>query len=85
MYRFSEEKINRWIDNFDTSFKALLVYGARQVGKTYTIRKVLKNRGQDFFEINLFENPEILKALKGCESTKDIIKIIELYSFRKNR
>ena len=38
MKRKYEDKIQNWID---TSDKALLIYGARQVGKTYLIREML--------------------------------------------
>lgn len=47
MYRKYEERIQNWIDN---SKKALLIYGARQVGKTYLIRKMLKKNGISYFE-----------------------------------
>ena len=40
MYRKIEEKIEKWIHS---SRNALLITGARQVGKTYIIRNTLKN------------------------------------------
>ena len=38
MKRQYEDKIQNWIND---SKKALLIYGARQVGKTYLIREML--------------------------------------------
>ena len=45
-----EKSIIDWIHN-DT--KALLIDGARQVGKTYIIRRVLENEGCQYIEFNL--------------------------------
>ena len=36
--------------------KALLVTGARQVGKTYIIREFLKEHSRQYIEFNLYEN-----------------------------
>lgn len=53
--------INRKIENRIRDFykkdkKALLITGARQVGKTYIIREVGKADFESFIEINLLEN-----------------------------
>ena len=53
--------INRKIENRIREFykkdkKALLITGARQVGKTYIIREVGKADFESFIEINLLEN-----------------------------
>ncbi len=50
MYRKYEERIQRWIDK---SNKSLLIYGARQVGKTYLIREMLKKNDVAFCDYNL--------------------------------
>lgn len=36
--------------------KALLITGARQVGKTYIIRQFLKENFNSYVEFNLYEN-----------------------------
>lgn len=48
MKRKYENKIQNWIDSSD---KALLIYGARQVGKTYLIREMLNRNNISYFEI----------------------------------
>lgn len=48
--------------------KSLLIEGARQVGKTTTIRKVLTETNTDFTEINLLDNPNFLKVLEHIEN-----------------
>ena len=55
-------------DWYYNSGKALLVTGARQVGKTHLIRSVLAEMQCDFVEINLIETPAavmIAPALAG--------------------
>ena len=47
-------KILHFIQN--PTKKALLVTGARQVGKTFLIRELLKQEKCDFIEINFLEN-----------------------------
>ncbi len=77
MKRQCEEKIQKWID---TSSKALLIYGARQVGKTYLIREMLHRNGISFFEVNFQEREDILKVLSGLNSAEDISTKLALYS-----
>ena len=45
-----EKDIMHWIEG---SNQALLVYGVRQAGKTFIIRKCLKAAGCDFIEFNI--------------------------------
>ena len=76
-----ENAIRRWIAESD---KALLVSGARQVGKTYTIRQCLKDCGADYLEINLIDRPEIIPLLEKSQSVDDLIvniSAITNYSF----
>ena len=61
MKRQYEDKIQNWINN---SKKALLIYGARQVGKTYLIREMLKKNKISYFEVNFQEREDILNALE---------------------
>ena len=68
--RKAEEAIKNWIQHSD---KTLLVSGARQVGKTYTIRKCLRDEGKNYLEINLIENPEIIPLLEKSMSVDDFI------------
>jgi len=72
-----EEQINKWIDD---SEKALLVSGVRQAGKTYIIRKCLKNKGCDFVEFNLINQPEVVRIIAGSTSVDDLILKLSLYT-----
>ena len=62
LYRKAETEINKWIKDMDC---ALLVTGARQVGKTYIIRECLKNSGYDVLEINLVKQPQYLNIFNS--------------------
>ena len=77
MKRIIEKELNEWLIN---DKKALLVEGARQVGKTYIIRQVLKDNNKNYFEINLIDRPDILKSIKTIDNINDLIERIELYS-----
>ncbi len=72
-----ENEIQDWIKNDD---KALLIYGVRQVGKTYTIRKCLKDAECNYVEFNLIEQPELVDIINNSTSTNDLILKISLYS-----
>ena len=54
MKRFITQKIIEW--NKQNKKKALLIDGARQVGKTYSIREFANAHYENFIEINLLEN-----------------------------
>lgn len=77
MKRIVEKELNEWILK---DKQALLVEGARQVGKTYIIRQVLKDNNINFFEINFIDRPDILKSIKELDDTNELIQTIELYS-----
>ena len=81
--RKSETKIKNWIQD---SKKALLVSGARQVGKTHSIRRCLDELGCDFLEINLIEQPELVPVIEASMSVEDLIINLSTatnYSFTK--
>lgn len=60
-----EKTIYNWLK---TGKNSLLIEGARQVGKTTTIRKVLKENNIDYVEINLIKNNEIVSILQDVEN-----------------
>ncbi len=78
--RKAEKKINAWIES---GSKALLVYGVRQAGKTYSIRQCLKESGCDYVEFNLLAQPDIVSLLDNSTSVADLILKLSLYSDKK--
>ena len=72
-----ESSIIKWIQK-DT--KALLIDGARQVGKTSVIRKVFEESGCEYIEFNLIKSPELINLLANSESVDDMITNLSLFT-----
>ena len=72
-----EKEIVQWIKNDN---KALLIDGARQVGKTYIIRKALKDCDCEYVEFNLLNFSMLINVLKKSESVDDLITNLSLFS-----
>ncbi len=58
---------------FKSTKKALLVTGARQVGKTYTIREFGKAAFKSFVEINFIENKDALNIFKEVGDSNELL------------
>ncbi len=68
-----QRNISKYLINFyKTSKKALLLTGARQIGKTYVIRELGKTF-KNFIEINFVEKPEFAEAIKKASGREDIL------------
>ena len=67
-------KIERRLDDFYKSEnrKALLITGARQVGKTYIIRELGK-KYKSFVEINFLENPNARSLFENATDSNDLL------------
>lgn len=72
-----EKSIVNWIR---TGKKALLVDGARQVGKTFIIRYTLESEQCDYIEFNLLKTPELAALLAKSETVDDMIANLSLFS-----
>lgn len=72
MYRKAIFKLREWNKN---SKKALLITGARQVGKTYIIREFLKKEygEQNYVEFNLFDNELAKETLDNSKNSEDLL------------
>ncbi len=77
LHRKIEKKISEWINN---SNKALLIDGARQVGKTYIIRKVLQDEKCEYLEFNLLKTPALVDLLAKSETVDDMIANLSLFA-----
>ena len=62
----------------DPDRKPLVIKGARQVGKTETIRSFAKGSYQSFIEINFYEEPKYKAIIRDGYAVADIIKNISL-------
>lgn len=70
IYRKAESEIKDWIEK---EKKALLVTGARQIGKTYLIRECLKSSGLPYVEFNFVEQPELISLFETSSSTQELL------------
>ena len=77
LHRKIEKKIRDWIQN---GKKALLIDGARQVGKTYIIRYVLEQENCAYVEFNLLKMPALTELLKKSETVDDMIANLSLFA-----
>ncbi len=72
-YVMIKRKIDKYIKNYyETTRNALLVTGARQIGKTFSIRQFGKTF-KSFVEINFIDMPEAVSLFKGAKSSGDIL------------
>ena len=75
-----EKEIQNWIQQDQ---RALLLYGVRQAGKTYIIRKCLEDEGCNYVEFNLIKEPDIVAILESAADVDDLILKLSLYSEKK--
>ncbi|MBO7636026.1 MAG: AAA family ATPase, partial [Paludibacteraceae bacterium] len=71
-----QRNISKYLDEFyKTSQKALLLTGARQIGKTFAIREFGK-KFKSFVEFNFVENQEFAEAIRKANGREDILLLI---------
>ena len=64
LFRKAYKDIKKWYDSANKN--ALLIDGARQIGKTYLIRKFLKENVDSYIEFNLYENDLVKESFETC-------------------
>lgn len=68
-----KRKIDSYIrEYYEINRTALLITGARQIGKTFSIREFGKTF-KSFIEINFVENPEAVEVFKGAKNSSEIL------------
>ena len=70
MYRKDSIIIEEWLKRSD---KALLVTGARQIGKTWLIREEIAKSGYRKFEVNFIDQPDLVDYLNTQMSAEDFL------------
>lgn len=77
-----KRKIETELEKFrsDTGRKALLLTGARQVGKTYSIREFGKKHYESFVEINFIRDREAVNIFRNVSDERDILLRISVMS-----
>ena len=70
MYRKDSIIIEEWLKSSD---KALLVTGARQIGKTWLIREEIAKSGYTKFEVNSIDQPDLVDYLNVKMSADEFL------------
>jgi uncharacterized protein len=63
LFRKVQKQIKNWIQN---GKDALLITGARQVGKSFIIRETLKETAVEYVEFNFIKQPKLLDVFKSA-------------------
>jgi len=78
--RLVENKLQEW---FDTNRNALLINGARQIGKTTSIRNFCKSRDSYYLELNMIENPEYVAMIQNAKGVDELLERFKVISANK--
>jgi predicted AAA+ superfamily ATPase len=76
MKRFIDQKLKNW--KISHRRKPLILRGARQVGKTYSVEKFGKNHFDNFAKLNLERNPDWHRVFEDNLDAKRIIADLEI-------
>ena len=71
LYRVMKKKIEDFFRKEEKA--ALMVTGARQVGKTYCIREYAKEYYEYVIEINFIESPQAVQLFENARNSEDIL------------
>lgn len=69
----------------DRSGQALMIMGARQVGKTTLVREFARLNYKDLAEINFYERPEAKSMLSEAKDTSDLLLRISVLAQKEIR
>ena len=72
MKRQAMENLIDWKQNHDG--KPLIIYGPRQVGKTYLVREFAKQYYDNIFEVNFEIDDSAYKMFEGDLTTVQLLK-----------
>ncbi len=82
MWRKIEINLQKWINNENSL--PLFLFGARQVGKTYIVKKIANQYFQNkYIYINFFDRDRYFELLKDKTKPSEIIEIINFVSGKK--
>ncbi len=75
-----KRKATNFLNNWKSGKrKSLIITGARQVGKTFTVRMFAKEKYETFYELNFLENPELKTIFSGSLEADLILQLVRTY------
>lgn len=75
MDRVAMHRLLEWKDS--PSRKPLLIFGARQVGKSYLVEQFARENYEDYVLLNFEEDPRLARAFDGSLDPKTVISSLE--------
>ena len=78
--RKEETAIRNWLSDHR---HALLITGARQIGKTYLIRHVLESSQRPYVEFNFIRQPELVQLFNDASGVRELLTRISVASEQK--
>ena len=79
-----EKKIENWLHHPEWH-KAYMIQGARQVGKTYSIRAVLEREGVNYVELNFITDKDFRDVFDKIRNVDDLVSYASAYGVRNIR
>lgn len=77
-------KLDAYIErHYANNKSALLLKGARQVGKTSAIREYAKKKKMNLIEINFYEDSSACNIFRGSQNAKDVLLRISAHTKKK--
>ena len=80
MKRRIEQELNFWYKNRK---QALLIKGARQIGKTYIITEFIKDKFENIITIDFSEQPQLIDSFALLNNSDDLILRISAFAGEK--
>lgn len=77
IYRKADKIID---EHYIKSSKTLLLTGARQVGKTYSVRRFAERKGCQLIEMNFLLQPETKDIIRGAGDLRELLLRISAYA-----
>ena len=81
MKRQFEEKLMEWKNN--GMKKPLMVIGARQIGKTYTIEKFINENFEEYLMFNVEKEEAVKNIFEKSIDDEEVVRELELYLNKK--
>ena len=79
-----KRKIDSYLEHFyQQKSQALLITGARQTGKSFSIRQFGTSHYENFVEINFVDMPEATNILSGAKNSQDILSRLSLLTTKR--
>ncbi|WP_165248706.1 ATP-binding protein [Adlercreutzia sp. ZJ141] len=76
-----KRKITRQLEEWKSSraSRALLVTGARQVGKSYIVDEFASRNYEHYVRFDLIEQPDLLSAMEGCRNADELFMVLSAF------